>query len=270
MKRLTLIASFLMPFSALAVEMPAANSPAYQECTALATSNPDQALAKADAWLKIDNGIAAQHCRAMALYGLRRFAESADLLASVRAAAPASNLALRSYLTRQGAKAALAANRVDQALGLLSSQLDEISAAQGDNAASSRLASELLLDRARLNGTYGKLDEAAKDLDHAVSLTPINEEVLLERAGVFERLGDKSLARNDAEIILRLNPNNTGARTLLQRLGGGALPPVTQATPVVDGAATSLATPPVAPTKKIYHRKKPVVKAPTDYQTNAP
>lgn len=220
MKRIALFATSLLTASTAFAQSTITQSPAYQECTALASTNPTQALAKADAWLKIDTGIAAQHCRAMSLYGLRRFPEAGDALTAVRDAVSVENIGLRSYLARQAARAYMNANRTDQSFTILSTQITEIAGVKSDNAAAAKLTADLLLDRARLNVTYGKLDEATKDLDHAVSLTPINEDVLMERASVFEKLGDKPLAQADAEAVLKINGSNAAAKELLQRLGG--------------------------------------------------
>lgn len=226
-------------------------SPAYQECTTLAATNPAQALEKAEGWLKIDNGTAAQHCRAMALYGLRRFAEAGDALTATRDTVPPEHYSMRSYLAQQAARAWVSANRADQALAALSTQLAELATIRGDNVGIAKLTAELLLERARLHITYGKLGDASQDLDHAVSLTPLNEEVLLERAGVFEKLGDAALARSDAQNVLKLAPGNAKAKELLHRLGGasaGASAPAASLTPApfaapvtVEGASTAAA-----------------------------
>lgn len=222
MKRLNLMCSvMLVAMAAKAHAQPASmQSPAYQECTALAASNPEKALAKADVWLKIDSGVAAQHCRAMALFGLHRFAEAGDALAAVRESIPPESIALRSYVARQASQAYLNASSADKALVVLTAQINEISSVRSDNVNAAKQTATLLLDRARLNITYGKLAEATKDLDHAVSLTPINEEVLIERAGVFEKLGDIPLARNDLDTVLAINANNNLAKNARKRLNG--------------------------------------------------
>lgn len=279
MKRIAVFATSLLAATSAFAQSTITQSPAYQECTALASTNPAQALAKADAWLKIDTGIAAQHCRAMALYGLRRFPEAADALNAVRTAVTPENIALRSYLARQTARAYMNANQTDQALAILSTQINDIGGVKGDNAAAAKLTSDLLLDRARLNITYGKLDEATKDLDHAVSLTPINEDVLVERAGVFEKLGDKPLAQADSETVLKINANNAGAKELLQRLGGLPKPVNTLVAPsgitanqpvYVTPATTDVEAAP-APTKPTTSRKKSTkAKAKVTPQSEAP
>lgn len=215
------------------------STPAYQECTQLANSNPTQALEKADTWLKTDTGIAAQHCRAMALYGLRRFPEAADALTTIRESQGAENISLRSYLARQIARAWMNAGRNDQALSVLNTQMSDLDIARGDNVLSAKLSAEVLLDRARLSIAAGQTDSAMHDLDRAVSLTPINEDVLMERAGLFEKLGDRALARNDVAIVLKLNPSAADAKTLMQRLSAPAPSPTTLAAPAPGAPVVS-------------------------------
>lgn len=192
--------------------------PAYKECTALAASNPQQALAKADAWLKVDDGFSAHHCRAMALYGLQQFDKAAAELMIVRDKVVPDNIALRTYIARQGAKAWVNAGRVDQAFALLEKQIHEMSVGKFDNATEAQLSSGLLLDHAKLRVQYGQAAQAVQDLDHAISLTPLDTDVLLERALAFEQLGDKSLAKQDAQSVLRLDPKNGPSADLMRRL----------------------------------------------------
>jgi tetratricopeptide (TPR) repeat protein len=199
-------------------------SPAYKECIALASSDPTKALAKADEWLTIDNGIAAHHCRAMALYGLKRFEEAGEALGSLRRSIPEENLTLRCFVTRQAVMAWKSANRADAALTILETQITELGQAHGNNAVTAKLTSELLVERAKLNLTYGKLNPAAADLDHAVSLTPLSTEALLTRAEAFEQLGDIPLARADVEAVLTLKPDDAKARAMLARFDEKAAP----------------------------------------------
>lgn len=241
-------------FSATAQQLPP--SPAYKECTSLSSSDPATALQKADAWLNVDTSIAAQHCRAMALYGLQRYAEAATSLSSIRDAIGRDNPSMRSYITQQAGQAFANANQVDRALSILGAQIDELSAVRGDNVAVAKMTADLLLDRARLNANYGKLNEATKDLDHAVSLTPLNDELLAERAVVFEKFGDKALARNDAENAMKLNSANAKAKELLVRLGALPSTPVNLAapsrTPALDAASIAPAAGPQQPDAQHY------------------
>lgn len=193
-------------------------SPAYKECTALATTNPVAAEQKAIEWLKIDDGIGPHHCRAMALYGQRRFAEAADELATVRSKIALENVAMRSYVARQASKAWLDAGRPDASIATLGDQINSMALIRGRNAEVSQLTADLLHERARLRITYGQLNEALQDLDHAVSLTPTDESVLLERAQAFAQLNDIPLARQDVTSVLKLDPTNSKARELQRQL----------------------------------------------------
>ena len=261
MKRFLLITTCLLSATASYAQSAPAPSPAYSECTALATSNPPAALEKAESWLKIDGSIAAQHCRAMALYGLRRFDQAGEALSKVRDTISRENISMRSYIARQTAQAWINANQTDRALTLLSAQIDEMGNYRGDNATVAKLTADLLLDRGKLNANYGKMDDAAKDLDQAVSLTPLSETVLIERAMLFEKMGDKSLARSDAENVLKLNPKHAQARDLLARLGV-MVPSVNLAAPAAPAAllapATQGYTDEEPAPKKVYKRKKAV------------
>lgn len=193
-------------------------SPAYKECAALANSNPIAAEQKANEWLKIDDGVGPHHCRAMAFYGQRRFGEAAQELTFTRSKISPSNVALRSYVAKQAAKAWVEAGRPDGAVTALGEQIADMAIVQGDNANVSQLTSELLLERARLRLKYGQSREAVKDLDQAVSLTPTDEAVLMERATAFAQLNDRALARQDVDSVLKLNPAHSKAQELKRLL----------------------------------------------------
>lgn len=191
--------------------------PAYKECTDLATRQPQEALAKAEAWLKVDDGFAAHHCRAMALYGLGQFPQAAEALMLVRDKILADHIALRTYVARQAAKAWVQAGRSDAALAILGTQIKDMSIGKYDNATEAKLSAELLLDRAKLRLNYGQAPQAVQDLDHAITLSPLNEDVLMQRALAFEQLGDLALAKQDALAVQRLSPKHPEAAALLAR-----------------------------------------------------
>lgn len=193
-------------------------SPAYKECAALANSNPLAAEQKANEWLKVDDGIGPHHCRAMAFYGQRRFGEAAQELSFVRSRIAQTNVTLRSYVAKQTAKAWMDAGRPDAAINSLGEQISDMGVVRGDNANVSQLTSELLLERAKLRINYGQPAEAVKDLDHAVSLTPTDENVLMARAMAFAQLNDTALARQDIASVLKLNPANSKAQELKRQL----------------------------------------------------
>ena len=213
----TVMTVLALPMLAQAAES-FVQSPAYKECTQLASSNPKLALEKAEAWLKIDQGTSALHCRAMALYGLRQFELSAAALADVRNTIALADTTLRSFVARQTSRAWLNANKPDAAMAALTAQLNELGQATGDNATHSKLTAELLLDRAKLRLGVGQATDAVQDLDHAVSLDPVNEEVLLTRADAFAKLKDAALAKQDLQALLRLNPKHAHALERMRQL----------------------------------------------------
>lgn len=193
-------------------------SPAYKECTGLSSSNPQAAFDKAEAWLKLDDSVAAHHCRAMALYGLKRYDESATELDVVRTKIAPAEIALRSYVTRQSSRAWIEAGKPDFALRSLDAQINEMSLAPSDNATQARLTTELLLDKSRIRVEYGQLANAVQDLDQAISLSPGSEVVLMQRAKIFAQLGDNALAKQDLQVILRMNPTHQEAIGLMRVL----------------------------------------------------
>lgn len=208
---------FALFIAAPAMAAPFVQPPAYKECTTLAASNPQAALAKAGEWLKIDDGFAAHHCHAMALYGRAQFEPAARELEVVRGKILADNIALRTYVAKQAAKAWVQANRSEAALAVLTTQIGEMGIGKSDNVTEAKLTAELLLERARLQARFGKTTEAVQDLDHAISLSPLNEDVLMERALAFEQLGDTALAKQDAQAVLRLTPTHQAAADLMRR-----------------------------------------------------
>jgi tetratricopeptide (TPR) repeat protein len=195
-----------------------AASPAYQECATLAASDPEAALAKADSWLKIDDSVAAHHCRAMALYGLKHYDKAASELDGVRLKIDPADIAMRAYVTRQTARAWVSASKPENALHVLGEQVNEMTMTRGDNVTQAKLATDLLLDRSRIRMNYGQLAEAVQDLDQAISLSPGNEDVLVERAKIFAQLGDNALAQRDLQVVLRMNPKHAEAIGLMRVL----------------------------------------------------
>src|SRR5215831_12977087 len=67
----------VVPFKADAAPSEAGH---YQRCLADSSANPAAALADAEAWAKAGGGVPAQHCAALALVSLKRYAEAASRL----------------------------------------------------------------------------------------------------------------------------------------------------------------------------------------------
>jgi hypothetical protein len=206
------------PPVSVAPSQPFTASQAYRECTQLAGTDPQAALVKAEGWLAIDHSLAAHHCRAMALYGLKQFEEAGAELDTVRTKIPEPEIQLRTYVARQGSRAWIQGGKPQQAIDVLSAQIHELTMSQGDNVLQAKLATELLLDRSRIRVEYGQLAQAVQDLDQAISLSPGNEMVLLQRAKIFAQLGDTALAQQDLQVVLRINSQQKEAAALMRVL----------------------------------------------------
>jgi tetratricopeptide (TPR) repeat protein len=213
---------FILILCALAVPVQAAEifsaTPAYKACAKLATTDPKAALAKVEIWLKTDNSIGPQHCQAMALYGLGRYTQAATALTRIYEQLPPTDLVLRSYVTRQAAEAWGKAGKNDAALKTLTRQINAMNPAAAEETMDARLSAELLVERAGIFRKLGRKTDAVQDLDHALSLRPRHIEALLARADLFMSMGDKALAKEDLQAILRSNPKHPEAVKLMRQM----------------------------------------------------
>jgi tetratricopeptide (TPR) repeat protein len=193
-------------------------TPAYEACARLAAQDPAAALQQAKTLGATDPSIGPRHCHAMALYGLGRYQEAGAALDQIRDALPPQEVTLRSYITRQAARAWLEARQPDQALSTLARQIQYGIAPANDAARASRQVSELLRDRANILEENGQTTAAVQDLDHAISMRPNGEDLLLARAALFMKIGDKALAQEDLQRVLRGNPKQPEALAMMRAL----------------------------------------------------
>lgn len=193
-------------------------TPAYKACAKLAATDPKAALAKTEIWLKTDNSIGPKHCQAMALYGLGRYTQAATALNRIYEQLPPTDLVLRVYVTRQTVEAYTRAGKNDAAVKTLTAQINSINPAADEETVDARLSAELLVGRATILRKIGKKTDAIQDLDHALSLRPNNTAALLARADLLMIMGDKALAKEDLQAILRSNPKHPEAVKLMRQM----------------------------------------------------
>jgi len=186
----------------------------YAACMLLARDHPQDAYDSAGTWLAQGGAAPAQHCRAVALIGLGRYAEAADLLV-----ATANDLAktdarkpLLADLYGQAAQAWLMAGNGEQAL-------------VADNAAIELAPDdvELRIDRAVINVANAKYWEAIDDLNRANELAPGRADVLVLRASAYRYVESNELALEDIAQALAIDPKNAEAyleRGILESGGG--------------------------------------------------
>ncbi len=193
----------------------AAASARYNRCLALASGKPEAALTEAGLWMRSGGGVPAEHCAALALVGLQRYAEAApqlDALARGRGT-PAE---LRSALFGQAGNAFLLAGDSARAVASFTAGLT-LTASDPD----------LFADLARAQAMRKNWSEVVLDLNAALALAPYRADLLVLRASAHRALKQLPAAHDDltAALAMRRDAGALVERGLLRRdLGdmGGA------------------------------------------------
>ena len=219
MKRLAVFALMLLPLPAFAAD----DGARYDACLRQVQSNPQAALATANAWQ--NGGTAATHCAAVALVGLKRYAEAAAKL-DMLARGAGLELKLRGEILGQAGNAWLLAGNAKNAAASFAAELtlnprdpdafaDEAraKAAQKDWAgAVSNLTAALAIDgrradllvlRASARHALGHKVDARADLEKALDLQPGMPDALVERGSMKREGGDVAGARADWQAAAR-------------------------------------------------------------------
>lgn len=193
---------------------PANPSHTYEVCLMTAKSTPESGFEMAGKWLALGGGAPARHCEAVALVGMKEYAEAARRL---EALAPQSREeSVRAGVLAQAGQAWLLA-------GELSRALDAQTAALGAMPVRNRQHADILVDRAATHADAGQYPEAVLDLDASLTIEPRNPDALAFRASARRHLGDTDRALADADQAIALDPQNvTGLleRGLIHRLNG--------------------------------------------------
>ena len=178
---------------------PATGSP-YDQCLARTQNDPAGALLQAGDWAKTGGGGAADHCAALALVGLHRFAEAGVKLDALGRSAFAASGTVRMTLFDQAGNAWLLAGRPDSAIVSFSAAL-----------AVDPLDADLLADRARANGFKHNWAKAESDLSAALMVNPSRADIYVLRGSARHALGRKADARADFDNALKIDPRNADA-----------------------------------------------------------
>lgn len=173
----------------------------YEECMALARTDPRRALESASAWRSGGGGAPAGHCAATAMAALGRHAEAARRLEALardsrdpRAARFRADLYAQAGSSWLVAGMAGAAERVlDQALALR----------PGD--------AEILLDRGLARATGKRFWEALKDFNRVLADSPDRVDALVLRAAAHREIDALDLAEKDLDRALELDPKRPDA-----------------------------------------------------------
>ncbi len=185
---------------------------AYADCMALARSEPDAAWERANAWLSEGGGNAAEHCAAVALFGLGQYPAAGERLEALAAHLRKAFAPLQTEILAQAAQAWLLAGDNERAYDVQSAALLK---APNDV--------ELLVDRSMTMAIVGNFEAALADLDRAHKLAPRRADVLIFRSTAKRFLDAPEAAREDIDRALALEPGNPEAlleRGILHRLAG--------------------------------------------------
>lgn len=189
----------------------------YQRCLADSSGNPAAALADAEAWAKAGGGAPAQHCAALALVSLKRYAEAGSRLDKIAGGPEKLDAQFRTELYDQAGNAWLLAGDGARAVQSFSGAL---TLSGGD--------ADLFSDLARAQAMRRNWPEVVLDLNAALQLSPRRADLLVLRASARRALKHYQDALADTEAALKLKPGDGSAlveRGLLRRqLGdiGGA------------------------------------------------
>lgn len=195
----------------------------FEACAVLVKSDPDQAVAAAEAWRVTDGGLSARQCLGLAYAALGRFLSGAVAFEQAARVAEAQQDARASDLWTQAGNAYLLGGEPAKARTAFDSAL----AQPGGN---ETWRGEIRIDRARAAVDMGDVAAARADLDEALKLAPgdpvgwLLSATLARREGQIERAAQdisqaERLAPEDAAILVEagniaaLSGNQEGARS---------------------------------------------------------
>lgn len=170
----------------------------YENCLSQAGLDPPVAFATATTWIKQNGGPPAEHCAAVALVGMKRYADGAARLDALGHARDMSDL--RSELFDQAGNAWILAGETGKAIVSFQTALT-LSANDPD----------LYADLARAQAMQSDWPSVEADLNAALAIQPRRADLLILRASARNAQNHFAEARSDIDAALRLSPNNAGA-----------------------------------------------------------
>jgi len=170
----------------------------YRNCVDWVAADPAQALRDAEGWRDSGGGLAARHCRALALAALDDFSNAALEAESVAASMPPSDA--RANLLVQAGEFRMATGDPYGARA----QFDAALLEAPNNA-------DALEGRATALAATGDMQGAISDLNSVLSLEPGNVDALSLRAAALRQTGDLTGALADAENAVAYGPSSAVA-----------------------------------------------------------
>ncbi len=193
------------------VPVPADHEKEYKACLELVKIKPDKAMIAAAYWMSIGGGIGAAHCSALAMVGLQKYTDAADIFLQISATDAPLPDEVRARMMAQAANATLMARQPEKAIDMLSRAITV-----KDN-------EQYRIDRALAYASLQNYQQALHDLNTVLDENPQQGEALTFRANIYRLQGNVPAAQKDIAAALRANPNLQVAwleqGTLLQMQG---------------------------------------------------
>lgn len=172
----------------------------YSSCISATNLNPAAALHDAESWVKSGGGVPAQHCAALALVSLKRYADAGARLDQIAASRGVPDVSFRASLYDQAGNAWLLDGNAAHAVQSFEAAL-ALSAGDAD----------LFADLARAQAMRHNWHEVDLDLNAALQLSPHRADLLVLRASARRALEHFAQARADLELALKLKPGDSNA-----------------------------------------------------------
>lgn len=176
----------------------------YNDCMALARSEPLKALPMAEKWRAEGGGFGARHCAALAVFEAGRYGDAAVQFESIARDMHQDRPGVRAELWAQAGQAFLEAGLAERAAEAQSRAL-ELKANDPD----------LWIDRGLSYAAMKAWPRAISDFDRALTLRPDDLDILVLRAAAWRSAGRTDRALDDVARALRIAPNHPEA--LLER-----------------------------------------------------
>lgn len=193
-----MILPLLIALQAAAPALSDATEKRFNDCVALTRSDPEKAVAEADAW-RVGGGLPARMCLGLAYVALERWGPAAVAFEQAANEAEIQRDGRAGTLWVQAGNAALAGDDPAKARGYFDRAL--VLPVLADE-----MRGEAYLDRARAQVAVNDLAAARSDLDEALKLVPRDPMAWLLSATLARRQKDVGRARKDIAEAARLAP----------------------------------------------------------------
>jgi tetratricopeptide (TPR) repeat protein len=182
----------------------------YEACLTRAAKQPEPAYEDAMSWKAEGGGPPADHCAAVALTGMKKYADAGERLDKLGENPALGDATMRAEVLAQAGNAWLLAGRPAQAVQSFNASLSFV---PGD--------ADTLVDRARASALLGRWPAAEQDLSAALLSNPSLVEALVLRASARRAQGNWPGAEGDATKAILLEPNSLEALVELGLIRAG-------------------------------------------------